>query len=162
MALRGGDELLAEVCERLHVSPGENTANGGATIELAECLGACDGAPCILIDDELQLNVTADDVVALAEGRSSEPFKPVLLARRDMPGSQTLKTYKETGGYEGLRKALAMEPKEVIDTVYQERPARTRGAGFLHRHQVDLFAQRCPRADLPVHQWRRKRARHVQ
>lgn len=68
--LRGGDELLAEVCDRLHVAPGETTSDGNATIELAECLGACDGAPCILIDDELQLNVTADQVVAIAENRS--------------------------------------------------------------------------------------------
>lgn len=68
--LRGGDQLLAEVCQRLHVQPGDKTADGGATIELAECLGACDGAPCILVDDELQLNVTADDVIALAEARS--------------------------------------------------------------------------------------------
>jgi NADH-quinone oxidoreductase subunit E len=68
--LRGGDELLAEVCDRLHLQPGQNTPDGSATIELAECLGACDGAPCILINDELQLNVTADQVVALAEGRS--------------------------------------------------------------------------------------------
>lgn len=69
-SLRGGDELLSEVCERLHIRPGQNTADGQATIELAECLGACDGAPCILIDDELQLNVTADEVVALAEAHS--------------------------------------------------------------------------------------------
>jgi len=68
--LRGGDELLSDVCERLHVAPGETTADGEATIELAECLGACDGAPCILIDDELRLNVTVDDVVAIAENRS--------------------------------------------------------------------------------------------
>lgn len=69
-SLRGGDELLTEVCDRLHLQPGDNTADGNATIELAECLGACDGAPCILIDDELQLNATADQIVALAEGRS--------------------------------------------------------------------------------------------
>jgi NADH-quinone oxidoreductase subunit E len=68
--LRGGDELLTDVCERLHVAPGETTADGEATIELAECLGACDGAPCILIDDELRLNVTVDDVVAIAENRA--------------------------------------------------------------------------------------------
>lgn len=67
--LRGGDELLAEVCDRLHVQPGQTTPDGKATIELAECLGACDGAPCILIDDELQLNATVEDVVALAEDR---------------------------------------------------------------------------------------------
>lgn len=66
-SLRGGDELLAEVCDRLHVQPGQKTPDGQATIELAECLGACDGAPCILVNDELQLNVTADEVVALAE-----------------------------------------------------------------------------------------------
>ena len=68
--LRGGDELLTDVCERLHVAPGETTPDGEATIELAECLGACDGAPCILIDDELRLNVTVDEVVAIAENRS--------------------------------------------------------------------------------------------
>ena len=68
--LRGGDELLAEVCERLHVSPGQTTADGKATIELAECLGACDGAPCILVNDKLQLRMTAEAVVSLAEGRA--------------------------------------------------------------------------------------------
>jgi NADH-quinone oxidoreductase subunit E len=68
-SLRGGDELLAEVCDRLHVQPGENTPDGQVTIELAECLGACDGAPCILVNDELQLNVTAEQVVAMAEAR---------------------------------------------------------------------------------------------
>ncbi len=68
--LRGGDELLSEVCERLHVSPGQTTEDGKATIELAECLGACDGAPCILVNDQLQLRMTADAVVSLAEGRA--------------------------------------------------------------------------------------------
>ncbi len=68
--LRGGDELLAEVCDRLHLSPGETTPDGSMTIELAECLGACDGAPCILIDDELQLRVGVEDVLAIAEKRS--------------------------------------------------------------------------------------------
>ena len=68
--LRGGDELLAEVCERLHVTPGQTTADGKATIELAECLGACDGAPCILVNDRLKLRMTADAVVSLAEGRA--------------------------------------------------------------------------------------------
>ncbi len=65
--LRGGDELLVDVCKRLRLAPGETTESGTATIELAECLGACDGAPCILVDDELQLRATVDEVVALAE-----------------------------------------------------------------------------------------------
>ncbi len=60
----------------------------------------------------------------------SEPFQPVLLARRDMANSQSLKTYQATGGYEGLRKALAMEPKEVIDTVIKSGLRGRGGAGF--------------------------------
>lgn len=59
-ALRGGEELLTELCERLHVHPGETTADGEVTLEYAECLGACEGAPCILVNDECHMNMTAD------------------------------------------------------------------------------------------------------
>ncbi|MEI8212776.1 MAG: NAD(P)H-dependent oxidoreductase subunit E [Planctomycetota bacterium] len=65
--LRGGEELLAELCKRWGIAPGETTPDGKVTLELAECLGACDGAPCILVDDELQLRVTADDVEKIAD-----------------------------------------------------------------------------------------------
>ncbi len=60
--LRGGEELLAELCERWNLLPGGTTPDGKVTLELAECLGACDGAPCILVDDELSLNMTVDKV----------------------------------------------------------------------------------------------------
>ncbi len=60
--LRGGEELLAELCNRWGIQPGETTADGKVTLELAECLGACDGAPCMLVGDELSLRMTADSV----------------------------------------------------------------------------------------------------
>ncbi|MGL5094888.1 MAG: NAD(P)H-dependent oxidoreductase subunit E [Planctomycetia bacterium] len=63
--LRGGEELLSELCTRLGVKPGQTTADGTATIEFAECLGACEGAPCVLLDDVCHKDVTADDCVAL-------------------------------------------------------------------------------------------------
>ena len=68
--LRGGEELLAELCERWGIQPGETTADGSVTLELAECLGACDGAPCMLLNDELSLCVTADDVQRIARGNA--------------------------------------------------------------------------------------------
>lgn len=52
-ALRGGDELLEHMCERLDIQPGETTADGKLTLEYAECLGACDFAPCMLAGDTL-------------------------------------------------------------------------------------------------------------
>lgn len=60
--LRGGEELLAELCNRWGIQPGQTTPDGKITLELAECLGACDGAPCMLVGDELSLRMTADSV----------------------------------------------------------------------------------------------------
>ena len=44
-ALRGADQYLAELCEKLDVKPGETTADGLITIEEVKCLAACDKAP---------------------------------------------------------------------------------------------------------------------
>ncbi len=44
-ALRGADEFLQELCERLGVQPGETTADGVVTIEAVMCLAACHRAP---------------------------------------------------------------------------------------------------------------------
>ena len=46
--LRGGEELLVELCHKLGVKPGETTSDGNVTVEFAECLGKCEGAPCVL------------------------------------------------------------------------------------------------------------------
>src|SRR5436190_15213900 len=66
-ALRGGDELLAAVCQKLGVPPGGTTADGKITVEFAECIGVCEGAPAVLVDDAGRLDVTPDKVDALLE-----------------------------------------------------------------------------------------------
>jgi NADH-quinone oxidoreductase subunit E len=58
--LKGGEELLADLCHKLNVKPGETTADGKITLEFAECLGACEGAPCILVNDECHLDITME------------------------------------------------------------------------------------------------------
>ena len=63
--LRGGDDLLVEVCQKLHIQPGETTADGKITVEPAECIGVCEGAPAVLIDDVGRMDVTPDKVDAL-------------------------------------------------------------------------------------------------
>jgi NADH-quinone oxidoreductase subunit E len=57
-ALRGADELLDHLSHTLHVQPGETTADGRVTLEYAECLGACEHAPCMLADKLLVKSVT--------------------------------------------------------------------------------------------------------
>jgi NADH-quinone oxidoreductase subunit E len=65
--LRGADELLDYVCEKARVHPGETTGDGKLTVEYAECLGACEHAPCILAGDDLLPSVTKEDVDRLLQ-----------------------------------------------------------------------------------------------
>ena len=65
--LRGGEQLLDNLCDRYHVKPGGTTTDGKVTLEFAECLGACEGAPCILVNDDCYMNQTPDSVVGLME-----------------------------------------------------------------------------------------------
>lgn len=51
--LRGGDELLQNLCHHLQVEPHKLTADGEFTIIPSECLGACDRAPMMLVDDKV-------------------------------------------------------------------------------------------------------------
>ena len=66
-SLRGAEDLLGDVCRKLNVHPGETTSDGKITVEFAECIGVCDGAPAVLIDDVGRPDVTPDKVDALIE-----------------------------------------------------------------------------------------------
>jgi NADH-quinone oxidoreductase subunit E len=65
--LRGGDDTLATVCQKLSVRPGQTSADGKITVEFAECIGVCEGAPAVLIDDAGRGDITADKVDALLD-----------------------------------------------------------------------------------------------
>lgn len=59
-ALRGDDHLLEHLCQRYGIEPYGTTPDGALTIEPAECLGACDFAPCILANDDLLMNMSPE------------------------------------------------------------------------------------------------------
>lgn len=65
-ALRGGEQVLEHVCHRLGIQPGDTTPDGKLTVEYAECLGACEHAPCMLAGDQLYQRIdqrTADELI---------------------------------------------------------------------------------------------------
>jgi len=59
-ALRGGEEILDHLCHAAGIRLGGTTADGKLTIEFAECLGACDFAPCMLAGKTLHKNLTKE------------------------------------------------------------------------------------------------------
>jgi NADH-quinone oxidoreductase subunit E len=61
----GARKVIARAEEALGIAAGETTADGTFSLEAAECLGTCDGAPSMQINYEDFYKVTPDDVVDL-------------------------------------------------------------------------------------------------
>lgn len=65
--LRGAYDVIEHCEHKLGVHCGETTKDGKITLEFAECIGACEGAPACLVNDEHAMNVTpeaADQLIA--------------------------------------------------------------------------------------------------
>jgi NADH:ubiquinone oxidoreductase subunit E len=50
--LRNSDRILEHIEKRLHIKPGETTADRKFTLVEAECLGSCGTAPAMQVGDE--------------------------------------------------------------------------------------------------------------
>ncbi len=58
--LRGAREVLGAVADELGVDPGEVTTDGRCSFVSFECLGSCDTAPMMMVDDDYHENLTPD------------------------------------------------------------------------------------------------------
>lgn len=71
--IRGADELIEHLSYRLDTPSHGTSADGMWTLEPFECLAACDGAPAMMVNDELYRNLTpesADDLVVHLCGKA--------------------------------------------------------------------------------------------
>ena len=66
-ALRGANELIEHCEAKLGVHCGQTTDDGKITLEFAECIGACDGAPACLREDVHVMDVTPEKADKLIE-----------------------------------------------------------------------------------------------
>jgi len=71
-ALRGADQFLADLCEKLGIEPGGTTADGLITVEPVMCLAACDKAPMFQTQDpdgiKYHENMTVEKTLELIDG----------------------------------------------------------------------------------------------
>ena len=63
----GHQTLLDHLIEKLGVQPHHTTEDGQYTLLALECLGACDGAPCALINDDRHDNLTIEKLDQLLD-----------------------------------------------------------------------------------------------
>ena len=66
--LRGSDEVVAHLEQRLGIKLGETTADGRFTLKEVECLGACVNAPMLQLGREYFENLTPEKLDAILDG----------------------------------------------------------------------------------------------
>ena len=97
---RAGETLMDYLAEKLGIRPGETTRDGRVTLLPAECLGACDFAPAMLVNDTLYKTMTREKIDAFVEMVASRmTYEPVLLANIHKENSHKLAVYEAGGGY---------------------------------------------------------------
>ena len=148
----GSDNILEIIQEELEVEVGGLTADRLFTLELSACLGVCEVAPTIQIDEVVFGNLDRDKIrKILADYRAGHvvdyrqlpysthdfrqytqgPHDLVLLENVGRIDPMSIDDYLARGGYEALRKAVtAMTPEEVIETVKTSGLRGRGGAGF--------------------------------
>ncbi|QGT99099.1 HoxE-like protein [Candidatus Syntrophocurvum alkaliphilum] len=65
--IAGADEVLKAFENILGIKAGETTADGRFTLELAECVGQCQGTPVVTINSKPILNVQPNDIPNILE-----------------------------------------------------------------------------------------------
>ncbi|HET7838445.1 MAG TPA: NADH-quinone oxidoreductase subunit NuoE [Rectinemataceae bacterium] len=66
--IKGYEALLSQLRARLGIGPGETTSDGMFNLLPAGCLGACDKAPAMMVDEELFVGVDEAALDRILEG----------------------------------------------------------------------------------------------
>lgn len=67
-SMNGGRELADHLCKKFNVHDGEISSGGRFTISRVECLGACDKAPMMQVNDKYYEGLTQEKAVSILEG----------------------------------------------------------------------------------------------
>ena len=66
-ALKGAERVTEEIANHLHIAPGGTDASKTFTLLEVECLGACDRAPVVMVNDGWHECLKPEDAVKLLE-----------------------------------------------------------------------------------------------
>ena len=66
-AVNGAERVTAELIAKLGIKPGETDASGTFTLMEVECLGACDRAPAVMVNDSWHECLKPEDVSRLVD-----------------------------------------------------------------------------------------------
>ncbi|HET6410243.1 MAG TPA: NADH-quinone oxidoreductase subunit NuoF, partial [Chthoniobacteraceae bacterium] len=125
-----------------HGNPIAVSADGKYSVEFVECLASCGSAPVAMVDDYFKENVRIEDAARLLTLQRSDATLPrikqphprekrLVFKNIDRDGfTNDIGCYLENGGYNDLKKALAMKPEDITEEVKKSGLRGRGGAGF--------------------------------
>lgn len=145
--LRGSGALVDQWEAKLGIKPGETTADGRFTLEEVECLGACELAPMMQVNDDYVGPVTGEIVERIVgagpcarpqqnagqpRGVAPTTDSPRLISKFfDRGTAYFLEDYLAQGGYVAARQAFEkFQPEALIEEVKKSNLRGLGGAGF--------------------------------
>jgi len=66
-SMRGAEGVIAHLCRKLGVKPGETTPDGRFTVTEVECLGSCGTAPVVMVNEAYHENMSIEGLDQLLE-----------------------------------------------------------------------------------------------
>jgi len=66
-AVCGSEDLLRVLRERYSLEPGFTSPDGRFSLIEMECIGACDGSPAMLVNEDEHVNLTPDSIIEILE-----------------------------------------------------------------------------------------------
>ena len=60
--LKGSPSVIEGIKDKIGIQPGEVTDDGRFSLELVNCIGACDRAPAMLVNQEVHGNLTSKKI----------------------------------------------------------------------------------------------------
>jgi len=141
----GFERIKQTFSEALGIGIGETTEDGRFTLETTPCIGMCDQAPAVMVNDEIFTDVSRDTVVDIVEqlkagvaperlrrklgdGCNSNPLVSAAVSNNLRRRDAVIFAPLECGN--ALKKALSMSPNEVIRDIKTARLRGRGGAGF--------------------------------
>ncbi|NOX54362.1 MAG: NADH:ubiquinone oxidoreductase [Planctomycetes bacterium] len=143
--LKGMPEVAAAFRRELGIAIGETTSDGFFTLAETPCIGMCDQAPAVLVNDVVVTDLDPDRVrrivhrlrynpdpsalvTEVGDGNNGHPLVRAMVRNNVRRAGEVI--FSDRMAEAGLQQALRLTPERVIEQVKQSKLCGRGGAGF--------------------------------